>query len=74
MTTINRACTQEQGLLFNTEPEAQSWSTTLNLWWKRYQGRRQLKRMPQYLWEDMGLTQKQVREECQKPFWENGIY
>lgn len=38
-------------------------------WDDRYKMRRELKRMPQFRLDDIGLTQAQVAREVRKPFW-----
>ena len=42
---------------------------TIVLWRHRYQQRKQLAKLDQHLIEDIGLTEKQIREESRKPFW-----
>lgn len=38
-------------------------------WQKRRQFRQELRRMPDYLLHDIGLTEAQARDEISKPFW-----
>lgn len=47
---------------------------TLNLWWRRYTTRHQLRQMrqldPDRLRNDLGLTDEALALECNKWFWE----
>ncbi|MFC3853158.1 DUF1127 domain-containing protein [Salinispirillum marinum] len=38
--------------------------------WKRYQQRRALMNMPEYLLRDIGMTKYDVAKEVRKPFWQ----
>lgn len=38
--------------------------------WKRYQQRRALMNMPEYLLRDIGMTKYDVAQEVRKPFWQ----
>ncbi|PLY03942.1 MAG: hypothetical protein C0622_03610 [Desulfuromonas sp.] len=39
------------------------------LWLRNAQTRRQLAELPAYLCRDIGLSERQVRQEADKPFW-----
>ncbi|HAS64445.1 MAG TPA: hypothetical protein DCS35_18875 [Vibrio sp.] len=40
-----------------------------HLWQQNYQTRRQLARLPEHLFQDVGLSKNQVDAECRRPFW-----
>ena len=47
----------------------------LALWWRRHTTRQQLKQAlqddPSRLYEDLGLSEAALRQECNKLFWES---
>lgn len=43
--------------------------STLKLWAARAEQRRQLRNLPDYLLDDMGISQEALQAEISKPFW-----
>ncbi len=41
----------------------------LALWLRNFRTRKQLRELPEYLYEDVGLNRKQVEHEINKFFW-----
>lgn len=42
---------------------------TVKVWMQRSKQRKQLARLDKHLLDDIGLTEKQVKNEISKPFW-----
>lgn len=60
MKFINEDCTQINETYFKRENLALSWPKELVLMWTRYQHRRHLMRLPDYLLKDIGVEREQL--------------
>ncbi|HHF2872854.1 DUF1127 domain-containing protein [Vibrio diabolicus] len=38
-------------------------------WRRNYKTRRHLRELPEHLWDDIGLDEKEINSEVRKPFW-----
>ncbi|MCG6238250.1 DUF1127 domain-containing protein [Vibrio diabolicus] len=65
----NMTYTCERTLSADHQTVLQLIYSKLASWRRNYKTRRHLRELPEHLWDDIGLDEKEINSEVRKPFW-----